>query len=404
MTKHIFAAEICFDGAPNVREVLFDESGLLRFTFRRVRQPLEEVFVISTSNRFVVYAVGESIDPLLNFFLQEPSIFNCVHFYKNTEASIGHLLATACGLCCPVQGEPDIMEEIENAFCAATSCGTIGVILHKVVRKVLATARLIHEETGLNKIPGTILDAAIELIYNEMKDVYNRHFLIVGSSPFTLSLINSLVHEGISNITLATEPRKISLLKEQLPITFITLAEAVHFTALADIIIITGENTPFSKELVCLPNTSTKLILDLTSAEEAVKNHAAENVQKFNLSDLREINCRKPEVVHAIEDAWKVISTEAVECSRLVQRLCSAPALTLYFSRISKRELEPAKPARSADLEKNLSLMQHCYRKLVQERDDQVFFSNMDRQMSIHQLSDYRNIDFASLDFMVDLN
>src|SRR5690242_4315407 len=99
MARQIFAAEINHDDAPiHIREKLVSSEATVKEHLLQLSPLVEEVCILSTSNRFAMYVVHDDISPITNFFNQYPVLKGYVQFYYNTEESVTHLFATASGL------------------------------------------------------------------------------------------------------------------------------------------------------------------------------------------------------------------------------------------------------------------------------------------------------------------
>jgi len=76
MAKQIFAAEVSFENVPlPIRKRLAHTDDEIKRCIDTLRCSMDEVFILSTSNRFAIYGLGESIVPLVQFYLKDPEIF-----------------------------------------------------------------------------------------------------------------------------------------------------------------------------------------------------------------------------------------------------------------------------------------------------------------------------------------
>src|SRR5215216_4343952 len=136
MARQIFAAEVSHEDTPlSIREQLAGNEATVRNHLAHLSTLVDEVFVLSSCNRFTVYAVNEDITPLTDFFAQYSSLKGYVQFYYNTEESVTHLLAVASGLLSPIKGDHLILDQLTKAHKLALECNGIGITLDNLLRQ-----------------------------------------------------------------------------------------------------------------------------------------------------------------------------------------------------------------------------------------------------------------------------
>src|SRR5687768_5489334 len=182
MTRQIFAAEINFEDTPHtVREKFNDSETNIKRLLGAFRSRVDEVFILATRQRFTVYVVHESLEPLTLFFHKENSLKGYVQFYYNTGESITHMMATASGLLSRVKGDTRILSELIQCYHWATACGCIGILLDSALARVIDTGKAVRTQTGIDKFCASVVETGIELLYNRLDNLHTKNFLIVGT-------------------------------------------------------------------------------------------------------------------------------------------------------------------------------------------------------------------------------
>src|SRR4051812_9185080 len=128
MARQIFAAEISHEDAPlYIREHISGNEAVLANHLKKLRTKLDEVFILSTCNRFTIYAVNENINPIVDFFSEYSMLQGYVQYYYNSEESITHLFAVASGLLSPIKGDHLVLEQLNQARAFAVKQNSIGI-------------------------------------------------------------------------------------------------------------------------------------------------------------------------------------------------------------------------------------------------------------------------------------
>jgi glutamyl-tRNA reductase len=342
MTTHIFAAEISYESAPFlIRERLPVGKEHIKACIGDLRRELDEVFVLSTANRFVIYGVGDSIDPMLNFFLQDPQLFQHVQFYRNTEAVVSHLFAMASGLCSPVAGEYQILTEIANAYRIGNECGSIGLFLDSLIWRAVGVAKKVHQETDIDRIASSVVETGFTLLYNLQDNLYRKNFLVVGSNEMTRRTLDHLRYEGFDRVTVASRDVRVARdLVERYGVNVVCTENIDHCVQHADIIIVVGHEdvSLFQEKFGGLSNPKylkKYIILDLgvqTGLADIAKDHPA--VEMYSLEDLKALQDPTEDPFEWIEEGLEVIRHQVGQFLPALYRLGQVPVLAAYWARL----------------------------------------------------------------------
>jgi glutamyl-tRNA reductase len=206
MAKQIFAAEISHEDTPiAIREKLAANESIIKSHLCELSLVTDEVFILSSCNRFTIYAVSESIAPLTQFFEKYPSLKGYVQFYYNTEESVTHLFAVASGLLSPIKGDHQILAELKQAHQWARETGSIGITLDNFLRQAQRVGKRVRTETGIDKFCASVVDTGIELLYQRMDTVHDKRVLVLGTGKVAKMAVKYLYNEGIQNVTIVSK-------------------------------------------------------------------------------------------------------------------------------------------------------------------------------------------------------
>jgi len=352
MTRQIFAAEISHDNSPfHVRGKLADNDSAVRACIQKLKRRMDEVFVLSTPNRFVVYAVGEKINPLLNYFLEDAEVFRYVQFYKNTLASVNHLFAMASGLCSQVKGEHQIVSQIKEAHILSLESNGIGLRLDNLLRHAIRVGKKVRTQTGIDKFCSSVIETGFSLLYNKLENLYDRNFLIIGSNEVVRLTLDYLHQEGIPNVILADhDSKRVQALAKQYGFKSVPIENVSDYFRGADIIIgSTHEmiNTSRLQKGDTLVNPERKrMILDFGMPRNfSDKFRYQAFTELYSLDDLKAMNPSPLDAFGGLEEAWRLVSAQTQEFLSVLHHLEQAPILEAYWSKLGNLKHPDVKPS-----------------------------------------------------------
>jgi glutamyl-tRNA reductase len=338
MARQIFAAEVSYENAPAcLLEKLAMHNEGIKFSLQSLRMPLDEVVVLATDNRFVVYAVADSVDPLLNFFLQDPESFRYVQFYKNSEATLNHLFATASGLCSPIRGDDQILTQIRQTHQFCLEFGTIGLLLDNTLREAIRVGKKVRDEAGIDEFGPYLVDAAFVLLYSNLLNLYKQKFLVIGSGKIATLALAHLKQEGIQNVVIAShDVHKVAKLGEEFGAKVITMDNVVRYFQDADVVIGGPHHQASLRSIIAheidVKKGKNKIILDFgvpwNFNQKGGKNAL---IELYNLDDIKEYSSTIDS--SDVELAWKIVAEEARQFLQVTQQLDLVPVLARYWHR-----------------------------------------------------------------------
>ncbi len=360
MARQIFAAEISHDDAPlSVREKLAGNEQTVRDHLTNLSLLTDEVFLLSSCNRFTIYAVNETIQPLLDFFDQFPVLKGYVQFYYNTEESVTHLIAVASGLLSPIKGDHQILEQLSAAHQLARQTNSIGIILDNLLAEAVRLGRQIRTETGIDKFCVSVVDAGIELLYNRLDSLHDKKFLIVGTGKIARMALKYLYNEGIQNVKIVSRDFvRAQELADQFYVTAVNMEDLHAHVKEADVVV--GAT---HYEVNLFPESYLSgffeveqmwFILDFgmpRNFSSRIAEHSA--IELYNLDDLKRLHKSPLDEFGGVEAAWASVMREAKRFLEVFRQLEFSPVLVAYWNRmmfIKNRELNVLLPRLDKEL------------------------------------------------------
>lgn len=360
MARQIFAAEVSHEDTPlAIREKLAANEATIKNHLCQLNLLTDEVFILSTCNRFTIYAVCESITPLTQFFDQYPALKGYVQFYYNTEESVTHLFAVASGLLSPIKGDHEILAQLREAHRWAREVNSVGITLDNFLRQAQRVGKRVRTETGIDKFCVSVVDSGIELLYQRMDTVHNKKILVVGTGKVARMAIKYLYNEGISDVTIVSKDAgRAHELAKQYYFEADSIENIQELVKKADIVIGAThyEVSLFPESYLSGFFEHNKLwfILDFgmpRNFNSKLAEHAA--IELYNLDDLKRLHHSPLDDFGGIEGAWTIVMREAKGFMEVLLQLEFSPVLVAYWNRmlfIQNRELSKMLPRLDEEL------------------------------------------------------
>ena len=166
-----------------------DDARLLPLLATLRHGPLGELVVLSTCNRYEVFATCD--DPTL----AQDAIVDCLlsaesipmrplldSLYRKDDAdAVRHLFRVAAGLESLVLGETQIMRQLAGALDQAQESRTSGPLLNRLYTSALHTGKRARSETAISQHTLSVRHTAAQLVQREVANVEQPHILVVGA-------------------------------------------------------------------------------------------------------------------------------------------------------------------------------------------------------------------------------
>lgn len=232
-----------------VREMLAIPSSRLDEALARlVRYPsIKEGMVLSTCNRVEVYAVVDQAEAgyaNLQEFLADTHLslsserLTPFLYWHAGDRAIAHLFRVAASLDSMIVGEPQILGQLKDAFEAALTHKTTGVILNKVVRKAISVAKMVRSETKIAENAVSVSYAAVELARKIFSTLCDKTVLLVGAGEMAKLAAKNLIAGGVGRVMITTRDSQHAMdLAQRFNGTPIAFDQFRHEMAEADIVL-----------------------------------------------------------------------------------------------------------------------------------------------------------------------
>jgi glutamyl-tRNA reductase len=150
---------------------------------------VRENLIVSTCNRVEILLAaesGESAEKVREFLadhhgLDRSELDPHLYLHRGGEA-VHHLFRVASSLDSIVVGEPQILGQVKDAYEYAQEAGTVGLVLHRLLKKTFSVAKNVRTETGIAKSAVSISYAAVELARKIFGETEGRTAMIIATS------------------------------------------------------------------------------------------------------------------------------------------------------------------------------------------------------------------------------
>ncbi|MFN8657388.1 MAG: glutamyl-tRNA reductase [Candidatus Obscuribacterales bacterium] len=186
-----------------LRERLSISPDCSRLALRQITalSALKEAGILSTCNRFEIYAVTDDFSvgcqQLLGFFvnLQElpahesfaPTLF------LSDEQAVAHLCRVASGLESMVLGEGQVMAQVKAAYQSSVEAGCAGASLHRLFQLALYCGKRVRTETGIATRAVSTGGAAVEVCRQQQGNLRQARMLVIGAGHAAQMCVKQLL-------------------------------------------------------------------------------------------------------------------------------------------------------------------------------------------------------------------
>lgn len=286
---------------------------------------VREGAILSTCNRTEVYALVTGFHAgvaALRQFLSDFHHVPATEFAASLDAlyeedAVEHLFAVASGIDSMVVGEPQILQQVRQAFRVATEEGATGPVLSALFRQAIGVGRRARAETGIARSAATFVEAGATLAREALGTLEGKTVLVVGAGKMSDLAARQVARGGATVLVCnRTASRARSLAQriggEELPLT--TLGAGLRR---ADLVLSsTGSSEPLiSREMVADAMEARPdrrlVLLDLAVPRDVDPAAASiRGVTLRDLDDLREAVAPGAEQLREVERVRAIISEE----------------------------------------------------------------------------------------------
>lgn len=168
-----------------------------------------EVVVLSTCNRFEVYACGprpaeEDLDRLSAFLDEHSGQAVSTFLYRRADSDAArHLFAVAAGLDSMVLGESEILAQVKSAYEAALESGTTGKLTNVLFQRALFVGKAVRSRTGISLGQVSVASVAVELARRIFGDLSASRVLVLGAGETAERTARHLLSSKVAGLHIA---------------------------------------------------------------------------------------------------------------------------------------------------------------------------------------------------------
>jgi glutamyl-tRNA reductase len=168
---------------------------------------IDEVIVMATCNRTEFWLWANDVTLAANSVMRllgaEYGLKLCEwkHFYRLLdEAALLHTFRVASSLDSMVVGEPQIVNQVKQAWQQAQKLGSTGRFLDAVLQKALTVSKRVRSETAIGNSAVSIPYAAVELARQIFGTLENKKVLLLGAGKMSELSARGLLNHGASSV------------------------------------------------------------------------------------------------------------------------------------------------------------------------------------------------------------
>ncbi|MGV3526992.1 MAG: hypothetical protein ACO1RX_22440 [Candidatus Sericytochromatia bacterium] len=164
---------------------------------------LDELMLVSTCQRFEIYAVAQHPDQALAFFnawAKDRAEVGPSACYRD-DAAARHLFEVAAGLDSLTPGETEIAGQLRRAWESARSLHYSGQRLNGLFAHALAAGRQVRHQTGIAQGAQSLESLALETLAQELgQSVQQTRWLVIGHGQLGQSVVRQLRHRRAEQV------------------------------------------------------------------------------------------------------------------------------------------------------------------------------------------------------------
>ncbi len=321
---------------------------------------VKEAALLSTCNRVEIYTCVSDTEAAVENIKKFLASFHNItvtdfegSLYSLTESdAVRHMLRVASSLDSMVLGEPQILGQLKDVFDFALNKKTTGILLNKLFKSAISTAKRVRTETKIAENAVSISFAAVELAKKIFTDLSGKSFMLLGAGEMAELAARHLVRNGVKEVAVVNRTYRGGCeLAGEFNGRAVRFEDFLHELAHMDIIICsTGAPTyilvreqmnKVMKERKHRP----VFIIDISVPRNIDPDiNKIENVYLYDIDDLQEvIDSNILERKKEAEKAEQIIDDEVAKFIKWMSSLDSVPTIVALRQKaevIKNEELE----------------------------------------------------------------
>lgn len=313
----------------HIRERLAFSGARLEEGLRGLRaiEGIEEAALLSTCNRVEIYAaatgprdVEERVKEFLAAFHGIPrSDFEGGLYALYDEDAVRHIFRVASSLDSMVVGEPQILGQLKDVFDLALKNKSTGVLLNRLMKKAISTAKRVRTETKIAEHAVSISFSAVELAKKIFTTLEGKSFMLLGAGDMAELAARHLVSNGVKDVCVANRTFERGCeLAQQFCGRAVRFEDIVNELGSIDILICsTGASTyvlslPQMQKVMRERRHRPVFIIDISVPRNIDPDiNRIENVYLYDIDDLQDVvNTNRSERVREAQKGEEIIDEE----------------------------------------------------------------------------------------------
>jgi glutamyl-tRNA reductase len=178
---------------------------------------VREALVVSTCNRVEIVVSGPAgqganedvADVVLRVVRKRaPEVAGHLYRHEGNEA-VHHLFRVAASLDSLVLGEPQILGQVKDAYDLAREIGTAGAVLHRLVPRVIRSAKRVRSETTIGTGQVSVPSVAVDLARQIFGDLSHHRAALVGTGEMGEAVAKLLRQAGSRLLVLGRNTERV---------------------------------------------------------------------------------------------------------------------------------------------------------------------------------------------------
>lgn len=196
------------------RDITLQDLSLLEKKTEEIRQAIaspevadtgiEGCVVVSTCNRFEVYAETERPEESAHFILkkiQECTGLNTSQIkVRKSEDATTHLFRVSSGLESMIVGEVEIAGQVKRSLGQSQQLGQTSRITEALFQRASEVSKKVSSDTGLGSAGRTLIVGALDILKAQGFDLAGKVALVIGTGAYARVVTSALERESVAEI------------------------------------------------------------------------------------------------------------------------------------------------------------------------------------------------------------
>ena len=304
-----------------VREQLAVPADQLEERVRKLRHlpGVREALLVSTCNRFEVFAVAEGKGAGEDILNELGPVAAPHAICRFDEEAARHLFRVAASLDSMVVGEAQILGQVKDAASHANHAGCMGAEINRALAAAVRAAKRIRTETEIARGAVSVSSVAVQLAHKLLGSLEKRSVLLLGAGEMAQLAARELKGEGAAEVLVANRsPQRAEELAKEIGGVPVSLAELPALLERADVVICSTGASQFvvTRELMHKALKARRyrpiFLVDLTLPRNVEPSaNELEGVYVYDLDDLERVAAQNRDLrkLH-IDAAEKILDDE----------------------------------------------------------------------------------------------